>query len=360
VNLRGAYIFATKGLARALRNRPVNSSTEIRLTSLCTQRCRQCNIYNKKTDSPTLSLDDFERIARKLRQYGAYIGFISGGEPTLVPHLEQILTVAKRTFPVALTLNTGLYNKTSIIERTAEFVLKNGINIQTSLDGLNEVGDNLRGVSHFSTTILDHMDRIARLKEEMKSPSLLYANIVLNNLNIHQIPEMIDLAAERGWYVTVGLYHTLTASTKKDPELIPRTGQELDRLISDLTKHPKVLTLDSFLRGILPFLRSNGYRKCCPYIDAPVLSSRLLIMENGDVHLCQGESIGNILSQSVQEVFSGDRYRQRLTEYRSCPGCWTSCYVQRFLVLHPGSFRNLLSNVKKMHRTRQGLHARRP
>lgn len=355
--MKGAYTLATKGLPHALRGRPVNSSTEIRLTSLCTQRCRQCNIYNKKTDSPTLSLDDFSRIARKLRHYGAYIGFISGGEPTLVPHLEEILLEAKQTFPVALTLNTGLYHHTETIERIAGFVLKKGINIQTSLDGLDEVGDNLRGVSHFSTTVLNHMDIIARMKQKIRATSLLYANIVLNNLNIHQIPDMVHLATERGWYVTVGLYHTLTTSTKHDQELIPIPGPELDSLINHLIRHPRVLTLDAFLRGIPRYLRNNGFRKCCPYIQAPILSTRLLIMENGDLHLCKGEPIGNILNQDFGDIFSGDLYHQRLEDYRRCPGCWTSCYVQRHLVLHPDSLHDVLSNVKKVYRTRRGMRA---
>ncbi|MFQ6092741.1 MAG: radical SAM protein [bacterium] len=359
MNLSGFWGSAKRGLANALANRPINSSTEVRLTRRCTQRCRQCNIYTKVTDPPTLSPEDFAVVAGRLREYGAYIGFVSGGEPTLVPGLEQILLEAKRTFPVAVTLNTGLYLKTEMIEPIARFVLGNNINIQTSLDGLGRIGDNLRGVPEFSKTVLGHMHLIARLKRELGSQSLLYANIVLNHLNLDQIPEMIHLAAERGWEVSVGLYHTLTASTREDEDLIPVPGPDLDRLIAHLLGHPRVLTLDRFLRGIKVYLQGDGFKKYCPYLASPVLSTRLLVMENGDVHLCRGGPIGNILRQGLKEIFRGPAYAQRLKEYRRCPGCWTSCYVQRLLLLHPRSLSEFLSNLRKAHRARRGVHLSR-
>lgn len=353
------YTTAKSGLAHALAKRPINSSTEIRLTQLCTQRCRQCNIYNKTTDTPTISLKNFSIIARRLREYGAYIGFISGGEPLLVPHLEEILIEAKQTFPVAVTLNTGLYDRIEKIEHIANFVLRNNINIQTSLDGLGEAGDDLRGVPEFSKTVLDRMELISHLKRELGSRSLLYVNIAMNNLNLNQIPEIIDVADERGWDVSVGLYHSLTASTRCDEELTPVPGTDLNRLITYLIRHPRVLTLNSFLKGIKVFLDGNGFKKYCPYLASPVLSTRLLIMEQGDVHLCKGKPIGNILKQDVQTILSSQRYKQRLEEYRRCPGCWTSCYVQRHLLLHPRSLSEFYSNLKKVHRAREGIQGRK-
>ena len=300
----------------------------------------------------------FSIAAKRLREYGAYIGFISGGEPTLVPHLEDILGEAQKTFPVALTLNTGLYNATERIEPIAEYVLRNNINIQTSLDGLDGLGDNLRGVDGYSKTVLKHMGLIARMKSGLGSRSLLYANIVLNNLNVSQIPEMIHVAVEQGWEVTVGLYHTLTSSTKKDAALTPHPGRNLDDLIDTLILHPHILTLRPFLKGIKAFLENNGFKKYCPFLRSPLLSTRLTIMETGDVYLCKGDPIGNILRQKLSEIFSGRAYAQRLTEYRRCPGCWTSCYVQRYLLLHPRSLSDLASNLEKVLRARRALHVK--
>ena len=346
---------AHKGLRNTLARRPINSSTEIKITRLCTQRCRQCSIYNKKTEPATISLDNFAIIARRLREHGAYIGFVSGGEPTLVPHLKEILCEAKKTFPVAVTLNTGLYNRTETIERLAEYVLTNNMNVQTSLDGLSDVGDNLRGVRDFSKTVLSHMDLLSRMKREIGSSSLLYANIVLNNLNLDHIPEIIDLASEKGWDVTIGLYHTLTATTRKDDALAPVPGRDLDQLLAYVVDHPHILTLKPFLKGITTFLEGNGFKKYCPFVSSPILATRLTIMENGDVHLCTGNPTGNLLKQDLREIFSSQAYTQRLQEYKKCSGCWTSCYIQRFLLLHPRTLSDCASNLKKVLRARRAL-----
>lgn len=340
-----------KGIWHALKKHPLNSSTEIRLTRLCSQRCRQCSIYERKTNPPTMSFEQFKIIAQRLIKYGAYIGFISGGEATLVPDLDKILIEAKKTFSIATTLVTGLYNKTEIIQRIGAIALENNINIQTSLDGLGEIGDSLRGVKNFSDTILNHMKWLAENRNG--SSSLLYANIVLNNLNLDQVPELIQRAGDVGWKTTIGLYHTLTETTRSDDELRIRPGKRLENILQFLDGNPDVMNLNSFLKGIEPFISGNQ-RKICAFVDSPVLATRVAIMENGDVHLCYGSPIGNVFENSLEDIFSSDKYNQRLHQYRKCRGCWTTCYTQRYLLVHPASFEELIDNFKKVKATRGG------
>jgi len=338
-----------KGIWHALKKQPLNSSTEIRLTRLCSQRCRQCRVYERKTNPPSMSFDQFKIVAQRLRKYGAYIGFISGGEATLVADLDKILIEAKRTFSITTTLVTGLYNKTEVIQRIGTIALENNINIQTSLDGLGEIGDSLRGVKNFSDTILNHMRWLAEHRNG--SSSLLYANIVLNNLNLDQVPELIKRAGDLGWKTTIGLYHMLTETTRSDDELRIRPGQRLEKILQFLEGNPDVMNLNSFLKGIEPFI-SGKQRKICAFVDSPVLATRVTIMENGDVHLCYGSPIGNVFEHSLEDIFSSDKYNQRLHQYRKCRGCWTTCYTQRYLLVHPASLEELVDNLKKVKATR--------
>ena len=332
------------GFANWIARRPLNSSTEIRLTRLCTQRCRQCSVYERKTEPSSLSLERFTVIAQRLREYGAVIGFISGGEALLVPDLVPILREAKKTFPLATTLVTGLVHKTETVCKTAEFCLHNGINIQTSLDGLGETGDKLRGVEHFSDTVLNHMHEIGNMENK---GSLLYCNIVINNLNLEQVPDLIREAKKRGWKSTIGMYHHLTETTREDQELIVRPGPRLSRLINFLDGNTDILNLNSFIRGIQPFL--NHERKTpCPFVASPIFMTRTTIMEDGNVHLCWGDPIGNILQQDLKTLFSSAHYQKRLHEYSTCAGCWTTCYTQRYLLLHPQSAGEMIDNGKKM------------
>ena len=338
-----------KGLLKAIDKQPLNSSTEIRLTRLCSQRCRQCSVYDKKTEPAIMSLKNFKILAERLRNYGAYIGFISGGEATLVPHLDEILIEAKRTFTSATTLVTGLYGKTDVIQRFSSVALTNEINIQTSLDGHGELGDYLRGAKNFSDTVLNHMSWIS--KNRKNSKSLLYANIVINNMNLEQVPELIKRAKDLGWKTTIGVYHTLTDTTRSDDEMKLHPGKRLDNLLEFLDNNVDILNLNSFITGINDFV--NGKQPgFCAFIDSPVLSTRSTIMENGDVHLCHGKPIGNILENELHDIFVSDKYKKRILEYKKCKGCWTTCYSQRYLLIHPRSMKEFVNNVNKVLRLR--------
>ena len=325
--------------------KPLNSSTEIRITRLCTQRCRQCRVYERTTDPPTMSWPRFQVIAQKLRAYGAYIGFISGGEPTLAPHLDKILVEAKKTFAISTTLVTGLINKTETIRKIGKIALENDINIQTSLDGLGKVGDDLRGVHNFAPTVLKHMEWLANHRGHSKS--LLYANIVLNERNLDQVPELIRRANDSGWKTTIGVYHTLTATTRSDDALRLRPGDRLDALLAFLTDNPAILNLNPFVAGIADYVSGRPV-DFCAFVDAPVLATRTTVMEDGAVHLCYDDPIGNMFQSTLDEIFEGRAYRDRINDYRSCRGCWTTCYTQRYLLVHPGSLKECVYNLKKV------------
>ncbi len=342
--------YSKKIITHAFSKMPINSSTEIRLTHLCTQRCRQCSVYERTTEPAMMSLENFKILAKRLRDYGAFVGFISGGEATMVPHLEEILLEAKRTFSTATTLVTGLYNKTETIERIGEIALKNNIHIQTSLDGYGEIGDYLRGVPDFANTVLKHMKLLSDMRGDSKS--LLYANIVLNNLNLDQVPELIKRARDMGWMTTIGLYHTLTATTRENDDMRLQPGERLNKLLDFLENNDDILNLNSFIRGIRPFIEGKP-PGVCAFVDSPVLSTRTTIMEDGAVHLCYGPPIGNIFQSTLDEIFSGERYHKQLEMYRQCEGCWTTCYTQRYLVTHPKSLKEFRENIHKLKLTRR-------
>jgi MoaA/NifB/PqqE/SkfB family radical SAM enzyme len=349
--LSHSLTLANRLVRRAFIRKPLNSSTEIRLTRLCTQRCRQCRVYEKTGEPASMSLTDFRKILARLREYGAFIGFISGGEATLVPELDQMLIEAKKSFILATTLVTGLVNKSDTIRRTASVALDHDINIQTSLDGLGALGDDLRGVKNFSDTVLGNMAWISRHRGN--SRSLLYANIVMNALNLEQVPELIRRANDLGWKTTIGLYHSITGTTRKDDELNIEPGERLDRTIRFLKGNPDILNLKSYIAGIPAFVSSRT-APFCAFRDAPVLATRTTIMENGDMHLCYGRPIGNLYKQSMKTIFSGEEYTDRLGDYRTCQGCWTTCYSQRYLLVHPRSVRELIQNLSSANKTRQG------
>ncbi|MCB0832397.1 MAG: radical SAM protein [Bacteroidetes bacterium] len=333
--------------------RPFNSSTEVRITYTCTQRCRQCVIPFKNTH--TMTLDEFKGVMATLREYGAYVGFISGGETTMVKELPDMMIEAGKTFKYAATLVTGLYNKPERIEPAVKVCLERGMHVQTSFDGLGEIGDDLRGCKDYAETVTDRMKMITDMRRSIqkksKKRSLLYANTVISNKNIDQIPDILAHVKSLGWRSTIGLYHTLTFSTRYDDDMVIQPGERLDKLIKFLTGNPDIMNLESFVKGIAPYIE-NPKLGWCPFVESPYLSTRTTIMENGDVHLCKGNPIGNVFRESLKSIFDGYEYRQRLEEYKKCDGCWTTCYTQRYLMVRPKSVTEARANVAKLRSAR--------
>ncbi len=169
--------------------------------------------------------------------------------------------------------------------------------------------------------------------------------MVVSNKNIEQIPDIIAHVRKLGWKVTIGMYHYLTGSTRENDSMAIRDDERLKNLSRFLDGNPDIMNLPSYIRGMEPFVR-NPHTGWCPFVRSPFLSTRTTIMENGDIHLCKGAPIGNIFTQPLKSVFSGDTYRQRIREYRSCEGCWTTCYTQRYLFVHPGSPLKLIRNIR--------------
>ncbi|MBN2017261.1 MAG: radical SAM protein [Candidatus Cloacimonetes bacterium] len=330
-----------------LQNKPINSVTEIKITRLCNQRCRQCNIHEDLTGNPYMSLSEYMLVLRRLKKYGSLVGMISGGEPLLHPDIIEILKHAQKTFPLSVSLVTGLYFDYEKISDVIDFCLKNGINIQTSLDGLEETGSYLRGVENHPAIILSNMKKITERKKEFNSSSFTYVNCVLSAKNLHQVPEIIEASKDAGWEVTVGVYHSLLDTTKEDDEMKITDAEALHNTIDFLTDNPSILNLNSFIEGI-PRILDNDFPDFCPFVDGKRTATRLTIMHNGEVHLCKGDAVGNLLDQDLENIMENDQYRRTLEEYSTCDGCWSSCYTQKYLLFHPQNFSQVLAHGRKL------------
>jgi len=339
-------------------NMPLNTVTEIKITRLCNQRCRQCTIYKKKGAAPHLSFSQFRKIGRRLRKYGCFVGMISGGEPLLHPDIQKILTYAKEIFPVSVSLVTGLYFPYGKISAMVSQCLEENINIQTSLDGLGIIGDDIRGVPDHSSVVLKNMEKIAQEKEKRGSHSLLYVNCVLSEKNLKQVPKIIQTAQNIGWKTSIGLYQTMTPTTQYDDDMVIRDQESFLKVVEFLQSSPDILNLPTFIEG-LPRVLSQDYPDSCPFIDGKRTATRLTIMENGDIYLCYGEKIGNILQDNLENILKGQEYHLRLAEYSQCQGCWSSCFTQKYLLLHPQNIKQLVRHAESLFNLRTAAFYRK-
>lgn len=89
---------------------------------------------------------------------------ISGGEPTIVPEMPEIIEIAAKRFPFGFNLNTNLYAPFGRIERALEAAVRFGGSIDISFDGFGKTADKRRGASDVSDRVLENLSHLQSLQ----------------------------------------------------------------------------------------------------------------------------------------------------------------------------------------------------
>lgn len=156
------------------------------VTYRCNSRCIYCNVWRKKEfqNIPELELEDAKLLLDQCYAAGIrYIDF-TGGEPTLYPHLTELILYAKKLgIKTEVTSNCiALFSKKKMLQ-VAEVADK----FNTSLDTLNqEAYAAIRGVNccqNVKETILEIAQK--------RPPKIM--TVVTDN-NIKELPAMISYA----------------------------------------------------------------------------------------------------------------------------------------------------------------------
>src|SRR5262249_15970732 len=82
-----------------------------------------------------------------------------------------------------------------------------------------------------------------------------------------------------------------------------------------------------YLRGLLARLENR--RRPAPNPPCVALRSHLRLLPDGRVPVCQfnTETVGNLLHQSLEEIWQAAGTRAQRAWVDACPGCWAECEV---------------------------------
>jgi MoaA/NifB/PqqE/SkfB family radical SAM enzyme len=317
-------------------------------TNRCTQTCPMCNSYVlAQSNRAMLTAEQFRGYLQKLAPYRIPSCTISGGEPTTVPEMPEILVEAQRAFPYGVTLISNFYGNTKRIMRVMDAALKLGIRISCSFDGLGDVADKQRGARKVAEHVLAHLRLVIERRRELGSKSSITLHTVLSDDNVAQYPEVLDLVKELGIRHTVAPFNDFgyDAANLADGEAMP-TGlspsPELERAVEMALDHPNLVQSHAFVRGIIPYVTREGFEKVCPYLTPGLKSLKLFLEPNGDISLCDRQPIGNLNTHSLEELFETEAYRQTVKNtLEPCPGCWLSCFVEMPLSIKPSTLARL-------------------
>jgi len=320
MKLRKSY----KYLSRFVRRQPSMVICSIKLTSNCTQNCLQCSIPSH-ADGQFLKLHDFETIIRKLKEYGTNKITLTGGEPAIHPQLEEIYRLLDQYGFHGSNLLTNLYYPPVLQDKVIDLSFEHNVQINTSYDAVDETADLIRGAKDVAPTVERGMHRITAIKRRIGRMWKPTATVVISELNIRQIPLIIQRIQELGWWMNIDVYRWTSEFHQEDERLKIRDLELLDSMLHKVRKAPNLLTPVWIYDGVIDYLKGKRV-KICPYLQSPTFGSKFFISDKGDLQVCMGGSVGNLLHQTPAEIFASVAWKEKRGEFRACQGCWNTCY----------------------------------
>ncbi len=327
-----------------INRRPAMLLTNILVSMRCTQRCRQCNIYEYEGGPVNFTLADFIRCIDILERHGTQFVSLSGGEPMVNPELDNMIRYASGKNFLNLQLLTNLYAKETVVNRIIDTVLETGTSIQVSFDGFGETVDKLRGAKNIADTVIRGIERIDSLNSSLTKPVRTSLNVVISKQNMEQLPEILDFIAHIGWNATVDFYRWTSPNHQEHSDMKITDSDEIRNAVELMLQSKYVSTPAFILKGYDKFAQGN-MEKRCPYLECPSLGSKFYIEPNGNINACLGGAIGNIFSQSPNEIFESSAWDSMLEDMNQCTGCWNTCYTPAALAFHPRSINDAISSL---------------
>lgn len=283
------------------------------LTQTCDLSCKHCYDRSQRAEFP------FDRVAslmQELRDF-CWSRFVqpqvsfSGGNPLLHPRFYEIYqTAADQGLMTAILGNAtdrGAIERIMAIQRPAYY--------QVSLEGLEEHNDQIRGSGNFRRTI-DFLQMLT----EMGVPNMVM--LTLTKANLDQVVPLSEILEG----ITGGLTFNRLALFGEGAQLALPSRSEyrdfLERYVAAMPTHPVLALKDSLLNSIFEEQNQALFGGCAGF-GCGAAFNFVAILSDGEVHACRKfpSPIGNILDQSLEEVYNSDmaaRYRDGSSACNNC------------------------------------------
>ena len=288
-------------------------SLQWHLTQACDLHCRHC--YDRSSrgtlplDKALVVLDDLRSFCRS-RSVKGHVSF-SGGNPLLYPDFTDLYRAAvDRGLGVAILGNP-----------TSREVLQELIDIETpsfyqvSLEGLPEHNDYMRGEGHF-----DRVIAFLSLLKELDIYSMVM--LTLTRDNMEQVIPLTELLRDK---VDSFTFNRL-AMVGEGANLLSVDPGDFRGFLEEFilaAKDNSSLRLKDNMFNIIRHEKGRDLFRGCAGFGCGAAFSFITLLPDGEVHACRKfpSPVGNILKQSLGEIFdspAAERYRQGC---ESCKGC---------------------------------------
>lgn len=316
------------------------------VTYRCNARCKMCDSWRIKPGSE-LTVDQVRTVFSKVGRLD--IVRLTGGEPFVredFPDLVRAVHESSRPAVIHITSNGSF---PEMIERfVQEFPAADRLRFMISFDGMPAEHDASRGQDVTFAQAEETVLRLARLRSRF-GIEVSVNHTVINPTSLADHQGLVDRFSAHDVDVQAVLAYSdsamygLKRQKSKATDLIPDAGYPLHPLLQEadcegfvrdlLARVPNIkdrtvrLGKRYYLKGLLARLR--GERSPQPHPKCVALRSHLRILPDGSVPVCQfnTERVGNLLTQSFEEVWFGSAAMESRDWVDRCSGCWAECEV---------------------------------
>lgn len=281
----------------------------LELTSKCNLRCIHC--YNESGEIINeIKLEKLKNIIDFLEESNINSIAFSGGEPFLYSNFIELCKYCS-----GKKFNTNIISNLHYLNEEALKIIKdNNWNIQVSVDGLNNIYNEIRKKGNFEL-LKKNINTVYNM-----GISLTF-NFVINNLNYHQIEDFVKLVFDNWQNIEIGF------------SFLNYSGRAIDNyklLNIDNTKKEECIKKINDLHNNNPKLvKKMEYTTSCPFNNLSDASFNIRVDSSGNVYPCQISSgskyiIGNIYYSDLNAIINSHKLlelRKKMLDETKCRKC---------------------------------------
>lgn len=307
---------AKTALWSGVLKRPAPLILLVEPTSRCNARCSFCYHWKERGDEE-LSIDRWESVLAEGFRAGSRFLYVSGGEPTLYPHLERLLRSA-----LALGYRTTITTNGIRLAQRANLLKRTVSGVTVSLDAIGPAHDELRSTPGLYEKAVEGLIAV----RERGIPGRI--NMTLSRLNKDAVEPLIQLAQVLDVQLHVRLM-TQEGPGVDAPTLSWEEAREMAaRLLALKKSHPGILVTPS--EYLVRIRDRRGFR-------CRLLSLLVTVDSRGRMYVpcpvreeAKQAIAGNVALRDLNSVYHSPEADDLRREGLACTptlDCYTSCLL---------------------------------
>lgn len=299
-------------------------------TRKCNLECSHCYAKsNSNLKEERRTIEETEKIIKKLYNAGVMEWSFTGGEPTVCSDLFKAIQITK-SFGMKTSLNTN----GCLDDKTIDKIITSGIDeLTVSLEGKKETHNKRRGKGTFEKVIRT-LDRIHNYDSKTKPKVIL--NMAIGKDNIDNIKFVTEIAIRYGHDIKFVTMKPVGRATGEFSRNLPTTEEfmKFAKKVQKLREEKEVKNSKTkvLLNHQDLFCSSYSDKSNLPYpFDGSECSATTIaldILPNGDTTACsflmhKPKFVGlNIIDNSIEKVWNHPALNHfRNAQKQECPDC---------------------------------------